>query len=209
MRLGRRSAFRPAADSQCASLECHSVAEIAWFAEFLGTAARDCEARVGWFVAAEDLQLQANPIGRAEGALDESSIATLARAASESHEVVERNLLGRIATLEAQALRYQTAIDAIAQGFCFFDGEERLILSNRRFAAIYQLAPEQVRPGMRLREIVELRVTAGTSPIAAEDYLALAASVKSDDCFKHVDRRVQGRAEHFKSVARRCPTAAG
>ena len=133
-----------------------------------------------WFVAAEDLQLQANPIGRAEGALDESSIAALARAASESHEVVERNLLGRIATLEAQALRYQTAIDAIAQGFCFFDGEERLILSNRRFAAIYQLAPEQVRPGMRLREIVELRVTAGTSPIAAEDYLALAASVKSD-----------------------------
>ena len=123
--------------------------------------------------------MKANPIRRAEGALDESSIAALARAASESHEVVERNLLARIATLEAQVLRYQTAIDAIAQGLCFFDGEERLILSNRRFAEIYRLAPEQVRPGMTLREIVELRVAAGISPIAAEDYLALAASVKS------------------------------
>jgi PAS domain-containing protein len=134
---------------------------------------------VGWFVAAEDLQLRAKPIKRDERTLDESGIAALARAASESREVVERSLRAEIATLEAQSLRYQTAIDAIAQGLGFFDGEDRLILSNRRYAEIYRLAPEQVRPGMTLREIVELRVAAGTSPIAAEDYLAVAASVKS------------------------------
>ncbi len=77
------------------------------------------------------------------------------RAASESHEVVERDLRARIATLEAQAQRYQTAIDNISQGICFFDGEGRLILCNRRYAEIYRLAPEQVRPGATLREIVE------------------------------------------------------
>ncbi|MGD0761890.1 MAG: EAL domain-containing protein [Roseiarcus sp.] len=123
--------------------------------------------------------MRAKPIKRDERTLDESGIAALARAASESREVVERSLRAEIATLEAQSLRYQTAIDAIAQGLGFFDGEDRLILSNRRYAEIYRLAPEQVRPGMTLREIVELRVAAGTSPIAAEDYLAVAASVKS------------------------------
>jgi diguanylate cyclase (GGDEF)-like protein/PAS domain S-box-containing protein len=123
--------------------------------------------------------LRANSITRSGKALRESGLAALAKLATASFEVVERDLRQRIATLEAQALRYQTAIDAIAQGVCFFDGEQRLILSNRRFAEIYRLAPEQVRPGMTLREIVELRAAAGTSPIAAEDYLALAASVKS------------------------------
>jgi diguanylate cyclase (GGDEF)-like protein/PAS domain S-box-containing protein len=134
---------------------------------------------MGWFVAAEDVQLKAKPTRRAEGALDESGVAALARVANESHEAVERGLRAEIATLEAQALRYRTAFDAIAQGLGLFDGEERLILSNRRYAEIYRLAPEQVHPGMTLREIVELRIAAGTSPIAAEDYLALAASVKS------------------------------
>ena len=58
-----------------------------------------------------------------------------------------------------------------------FDADERLILSNRRFAEIYRLAPEQVRPGATLREIVELRVAAGTCATAtADDYLSLCAS---------------------------------
>jgi diguanylate cyclase (GGDEF)-like protein/PAS domain S-box-containing protein len=135
-------------------------------------------------VAAEDLQLQENPIRRAEGALDESSIAALARVASESHEVVERELRAENATLKAQALRYQTAIDNILQGVCFFDGEnfdgeDRLILSNRRFAEIFRLAPEQIRPGMTLCEIVDLRIAAGTWATAADDYLSFCVSSHS------------------------------
>jgi len=120
--------------------------------------------------------LRAKPIKRAEGALDESSIAALARAASESHEVVERDLRTRNANLEEQTLRYQTAFDAIAQGVCFFDGEDRLILSNRRFAEIFRLAPEQIRPGATLREIVDLRIAAGTWATNADDYLSFCVS---------------------------------
>ncbi|MGO4871130.1 MAG: EAL domain-containing protein [Roseiarcus sp.] len=106
-------------------------------------------------------------------------MAALANLATASFEVVERDLLDRIATLEAQALRNQTAIDNISQGFCFFDGEERLILSNRRYAEIYRLVPEQVRPGATLREIEQLRVAAGTSAMAADARLALAAAIDS------------------------------
>ena len=128
---------------------------------------------------AEDAHLRANPIRRVEGALDDSSIAALARAASESHEVVERDLRAKIATLEAQALRYRAAIDNIAQGVCFFDGEGRLILCNSRYAEVYRLTPEQVRPGATLREIVEARIAAGTCAVAVDEYLALCASIIS------------------------------
>jgi PAS fold len=81
--------------------------------------------------------------------------------------------------LRAQALRYQTAMDNIAQGVCFFDGEERLILCNRRYAEIYRLTPEQVRPGAGLREIVERRAAAGTCPMATEEYFSWCAALIS------------------------------
>ncbi len=103
-------------------------------------------------------------------------MAALARAASKSHEVIARDQQAAIAQLQAQALHYQSAIDAIVQGVCFFDGEDRLILSNRRFAEIFRLAPEQIRPGETLREIVELRIAAGTWATAVDDYLSFCVS---------------------------------
>jgi len=121
--------------------------------------------------------LRANPMRRAERALDESGMAALARAATESHEVIALGDQAIIAQL--QALRYQTAIDNISQGVCFFDGEGRLILCNRRFAEIYRLTRDQVPPGATLREITERRVAVGTGAMAADDYLAHCASINS------------------------------
>ena len=77
-----------------------------------------------------------------------------------------------IAALQAQAERYQAALDAISQGVAFFDRERRLILANRRFAEIYRLSIDQLSPGVTLREITELRFAAGTCPMAIDDYLA-------------------------------------
>ena len=42
-----------------------------------------------------------------------------------------------------------------------FDRQERLIVSNARYAEIYGVDPEKISPGMLLREILELRVAAG------------------------------------------------
>ena len=103
----------------------------------------------------------------------------LAKLQAVSHELLERELQATITELKAQALRYETAIDRISQGVCFFDGERRLILGNRRYAEIYGLNLEDVPPGTSLREISELRARIGTCPMDVEDYLAWSDRVNS------------------------------
>ena len=121
--------------------------------------------------------MRAIPVTRNAKAADVNGLDTLAKLATESREVIADDRDATIAQLQAQALGYQTAFDATTQGVSIFDGEKRLILSNRRYAEIYRLTPEQVRPGATLREIVELRVAAGTcAAAAADDYLSFCAS---------------------------------
>ncbi|MER8819493.1 diguanylate cyclase [Mesorhizobium sp. M0991] len=110
---------------------------------------------------------------------ESANLTTLAQLATASYEALERELRATIAALQDQALRFQTAIENISQGICFFDADERLILCNRRYAEIYRLAPEQLQPGLALREIVERRVAVGTSPMKADAYLPLARAVNS------------------------------
>ncbi|RWO42714.1 EAL domain-containing protein [Mesorhizobium sp.] len=116
---------------------------------------------------------------QAAQAPESTELATLAKLAGSSYETLERELRATIATLEQQALRFETAIDNISQGICFFDAAERLILCNRRYAEIYRIAPEHLRPGRTLGEIVERRIAAGTSAMASDAYLAFARAVNS------------------------------
>ncbi|MES0071328.1 EAL domain-containing protein [Mesorhizobium sp. LNJC394B00] len=106
-------------------------------------------------------------------------LAALARLADVSYDTLEGELRTTIAALEGQTLRFETAIENISQGICLFDADERLILSNRRYAEIYRIAPEELRPGVTLSEIVERRVAAGTAATAADTYLATARSINS------------------------------
>ena len=52
----------------------------------------------------------------------------------------------------------------VCQGLCFFDGDRRLILANRRYTEIYDIPEDRVLPGMSLRQIVDLRVAVGSGP---------------------------------------------
>jgi diguanylate cyclase (GGDEF)-like protein/PAS domain S-box-containing protein len=110
---------------------------------------------------------------------DESKLAALAGAATESGQAIIEELNAANAELRAQVERYRVAIDNISPGVCFFDASERLILCNRRYAEIYRLRPDQVSPGTTLREIAERRVAAGTSPMSADDYQAFCAPIKA------------------------------
>jgi diguanylate cyclase (GGDEF)-like protein/PAS domain S-box-containing protein len=75
-------------------------------------------------------------------------------------------------------LRLDTALNNISQGLCFFDGAQRLIICNRRYIDMYDLPPERVRPGVTLREIVDLRFEAGSFPaMSREEYLAWRNSI--------------------------------
>ncbi len=75
--------------------------------------------------------------------------------------------------LERQSARFNAALNNMSQGLCFFDGSQRLIVCNRRYAEMYDIAPERVRPGVTLREVVNLRFEAGSCPkMTRDEYLA-------------------------------------
>ena len=79
--------------------------------------------------------------------------------------------------LQEQLRRFELALDYMSQGLCLFDPAKRLVISNRRYAELYGLTPDQIRCGMTLREIVELRATAGSDPVMSyEDYISWVPS---------------------------------
>lgn len=60
---------------------------------------------------------------------------------------------------------YALALNKIRQGLCVFDGQQRLVMFNRQYAEMYGLAAEDLRLGMTLREVIDLRYAAGTGPL--------------------------------------------
>ena len=73
------------------------------------------------------------------------------------------------AALQEQTRRFKIALDYMSQGLCLFDADKRLIISNRRYAEIYGLSPDQIHPGMTLKEIVGLRAGNGSDPVLSYD----------------------------------------
>jgi diguanylate cyclase (GGDEF)-like protein/PAS domain S-box-containing protein len=57
-----------------------------------------------------------------------------------------------------------SVLDRLGQGLCVFDGAHRLSLFNRRFAEVYGIAPADLRIGMSLPEVIDLRFAVGTGP---------------------------------------------
>ncbi|MEH2494977.1 diguanylate cyclase (GGDEF)-like protein [Bradyrhizobium sp. AZCC 1678] len=72
-------------------------------------------------------------------------------------------------TLRVRNFQFDTAINNMSQGLCFFDSNHRLIVCNDRFVEMYDIAPERVSPGMSLIEIVDLRFEAGSFPAMTRD----------------------------------------
>jgi diguanylate cyclase (GGDEF)-like protein len=80
--------------------------------------------------------------------------------------------------LRIRNLQFDTAINNMSQGLCFFDGAQRLIVCNDRYIELYGLAADRVGPGTPLAEIVEMRFNAGSFPAMTQDeYLAWRRTV--------------------------------
>ena len=70
------------------------------------------------------------------------------------------------------AVQFQAVLDNMAQRLCLFDEKQQLIVCNHRYAEIYGLSAEHVRPGATLREIVEQRYLKKTTPaMSPAEYL--------------------------------------
>jgi diguanylate cyclase (GGDEF)-like protein len=71
--------------------------------------------------------------------------------------------------LQVRNFQFDTAINNMSQGLCFFDANHRLIVCNDLFVGMYDLPPDRVGPGTPLAEIVDLRFEAGSIPAMSRD----------------------------------------
>ena len=56
---------------------------------------------------------------------------------------------------------FDAALSNMSQGLCLYDGQQRLLVSNRQFAELYRLTPDAVRPGLSFREVLCLELRGG------------------------------------------------
>ena len=84
-----------------------------------------------------------------------------ARLAEKSHELEQANT------------RIDTAIDTMVQGLVMFDADGKLVVCNTRFNELYNLSPEDTKPGLTLREVMESRKRTGTMPADIDTHIAL------------------------------------
>jgi diguanylate cyclase (GGDEF)-like protein len=72
-------------------------------------------------------------------------------------------------TLQKQ--RLDTAINHMSQGLLLFDAEGRLVVVNQRYLDMYRLAPDSLKPGQSLRDVVLQRQKTGTFKGDIEKFL--------------------------------------
>jgi diguanylate cyclase (GGDEF)-like protein len=75
-----------------------------------------------------------------------------------------RRLSDSEASLTQKSQQLDAALNNMPQGLSMFDGEQRLIVCNKNYAEMFDLPPEQTRPGTPLRAILEARVALGNTP---------------------------------------------
>jgi diguanylate cyclase (GGDEF)-like protein/PAS domain S-box-containing protein len=112
---------------------------------------------------------------------DDSALSSLLRAANDAQHAAVNGQQAEIARLAEESGLYHAAIEALPQGVCVFDGQARLAVCNRRYAELYRLDMERLKPGVTWREVVDLRLAAGTLPLEVDDYLVLRAPMRLDE----------------------------
>ncbi len=79
--------------------------------------------------------------------------------------------LNRQRDLSEQNVRFAAALEHMAHGLCMFDGDQRLMVCNKRYTEMYGLTPDQTRAGASLRSILEARAAAGQTPADIKGYI--------------------------------------
>ncbi|HUI96104.1 MAG TPA: EAL domain-containing protein [Xanthobacteraceae bacterium] len=107
--------------------------------------------------------------------------------------------------LRTQNLRFDAALNNMPHGLAMFDGAQCLVVSNKRYAEMYGLSPEQVQPGTSLRSIVERRVANGiyAGPSVADHLHERSATLSAPSI------RIQELSDGRSVVIARQPMADG
>jgi diguanylate cyclase (GGDEF)-like protein len=87
----------------------------------------------------------------------------------------------KAAELEVTNARFTAALRNMSQGLCLFDPDQRVVVANARYAEIYRLSEDQVKPGSTLRDILEAREKSGTGfATAPEAYVSVNVKLSSE-----------------------------
>ena len=63
--------------------------------------------------------------------------------------------------LHNKNVHFDSALNNMIQGLCMFDSDQNLIVCNRRYLEMYGFSPEVVKPGIKLREIMNYSISLG------------------------------------------------
>ncbi|MDB5600712.1 MAG: Diguanylate cyclase protein [Xanthobacteraceae bacterium] len=74
-------------------------------------------------------------------------------------DITERERAAEV--LQEQNRRFDLALENMAHGLALYDQDLRLVVCNRRYLAMYGLTPEDTKPGVTLRELIERVVQLG------------------------------------------------
>jgi methyl-accepting chemotaxis protein len=100
--------------------------------------------------------------------------------------------------LKTQNIRFNAALDNMAQGLCMFDADRRLVVCNERYARMYALPRELLEPGARHEDIIKHRVAQGIlagerTDSAVEQKLAALSKHSAERTSSRVDTLSDGR----------------
>ena len=95
---------------------------------------------------------------------------TLVLAALLAAIVVVVMLVSIVRYLKEQHRRLDIAVNNMSQGLLLFDASERLVLHNQQYLDMFRLSPEIVKPGRKLREIIQHRKDTGTLTGDVDEY---------------------------------------
>jgi methyl-accepting chemotaxis protein len=100
--------------------------------------------------------------------------------------------------LKTQNIRFNAALNNMAQGLCMFDADRRLVVCNERYARMYALPRELVEPGTRHEDIIKHRVAQGIlagerTDAAVEQKLAALNKHSAEKTSTRVDTLSDGR----------------
>lgn len=86
--------------------------------------------------------------------------------------------------LSEQNMRLDGAINNMIQGLCMFDAQNRLMVWNERYRAMYRIDPSKIWVGCTIRDLLNARIAAGTFPLDPGSYDAdLRAALKQGKTF--------------------------
>jgi PAS domain S-box-containing protein len=91
--------------------------------------------------------------------------------------------------LKEQHRRFDIALNNMAHGLCMFDADMRLIVSNKRYAEMFNLPRDFVRPGISVRDVIAKSHALGNyshrDVTAYELYDTYAQMLKAGDVVVH------------------------